>query len=331
MAVRMDIAQIKTAITAFFRRAIRMARSLASLPYFKTYLALSLVLTALFIVLTFPYGELITSRLKKMEGNAFTSIDIGYLDVGLIGDTTAEGISLVPPWGSELSIQSLVLDGNINPYSLLVSKDYHGSVRLKNLSYTSERIAFDSNINCNYELKFKPEGSSIESGNIKTFFENTTLKLNDVEIPSAEGMKISLPLMRFSSIVLNSSLKNDTLNIQQMKMSGPDLKCSLSGTVTFAKMMANSRLNLSLTIDDDSPAIEKYKDLLGSFTNADGDIVLNFTGSISRPGIGKKGPESEPGPENESRPRRRTRPRPGQEGGAESVDSLIPGMGTDED
>ena len=44
-----------------------------------------------------------------MEGNAFTSIDIGYLDVGLIGDTTAEGISLVPPWGSELSIQSLVL------------------------------------------------------------------------------------------------------------------------------------------------------------------------------------------------------------------------------
>ncbi len=285
----MDIRQIRTIIFMFFSKVRAIVKAMFSLPYFKTYMVLSIALTLIFIVLTFPYGEVIISRLKGMEGKSLKSIDIEDLDISLIGTSSAENVTIVPKWGDELTIQSVILDGNINPYSLLMSHDFNGSVSLKNTAYHSDRVDLNSSINCNYDLTLQPGGSGINKGTIKVIMEKTALKITEIELPSAlAGMKLTLPPMKFSSVIMNFVIQNDTVSIQQMKVSGPDLQGSITGTINLSKIFTNSKINVAISIDSDSAVLENYRDMLGSYTNADGDIVLNLEGTLSRPRFMKK-------------------------------------------
>ena len=285
----MDIRQIRTIIFMFFSKVRAIAKAMFSLPYFKTYMVLSIALTLFFIVITFPYGEIIISRLKGMEGKSLKTIDIEDLDISLIGTSSAENVTIVPKWGDELTIQSVILDGNINPYSLLMSRDFNGSVSLKNTAYHSDRVDLNSSINCNYDLTLQPGGSGIDKGTIKVIMEKTALKITEIELPSAlAGMKLTLPPMKFSSVIMNFSIQKDTVLIQQMKVSGPDLQGSITGTINLSKIFTNSKMNVAISIDSDSPVLENYRDMLGSYTNADGDIVLNLEGTLSRPRFMKK-------------------------------------------
>jgi hypothetical protein len=292
MKKSMDIRQALAVVRAFFGRSFRAAKLIVTLPYFKTYAALSLGLTAVFVILTFPYGELLKNRIKTVEGGMIKAIDVATLDISLIGESSAEGISITPALGDELTIQSAVLDGNINPYSLFVSRDFRGSLLLNNLAYRSANVEFDATINCNYALAFL--SSALDRGSLKIIMEKTGLKLNDINLPfSASAMKLSLPYMKFSSVIATVNLAKDTVTIQQMKLSGQDLQGSVSGSINLARVILNSRIDITVTIDAESTVLAQYRDMLASYINSDGQMVFSVEGTFARPRLQRKGGKME--------------------------------------
>lgn len=290
MNIKVDVKFIKGFIAEIGNQALSAVKIILKLPYFKTYLLVSVIMTFFFTILTFPYDELIKSKIKGFEKNLVKSIEIGELEYSIIGLSHAENISIATSPGKEIYIESLLLDDNFNPYSLILSKNFQGSLQLKNLSYKSDNVDLLSSINCNYTVlvnDFSLKG--IQSASVKTMFENTKLNLTNITLPAEMGgLSLTIPPLVFSVIKANISLNDGIVHFDEFKITGSQLRGSINGTITLSRIVASSKLEVTITIGSESTAIEPYKDFLGSYTNGDGDIVLPLGGTISRPRIQKK-------------------------------------------
>lgn len=290
MNVKVDIKFIKGILSEVGIRAIEALKIAVKLPYFKTYLLIAIVMTFLFTVLTFPYNELIKSKIKELEKGSVNSIDIGELEYKIFGQSSADSIGIVTSPGKEIFIDSITIDDNFNPYSIFISKDFNGSFELQTVSFKSSNVDFISSLNCEYSADFNEYSiSGIKNAQIKMMFGKSNLTLSDITLPAGMGgLPLNIPPMEFSSIQSNILLNSGILRFEKFTVFGSQLSATISGTITLNRVFSRSKLDVSISIDPESTAIEPYKDFLTSYTNADGKIVLPLEGTISHPQIKKK-------------------------------------------
>jgi hypothetical protein len=276
----MDFNTIKKATLSFLQFLWDKIKETLRLPYAKTYILSSLGCTIIFIFLTFPYGEIIKTRIQKLGNN----ITIGDLDLKLIGTSTASDLIIPFSFDKELIIKKAEFKLNINPYSLLVSKHFVGTIGIKGLEFSGGFGSFSSEANGNVDVTADTAGRLIEEGNAHIMLSNANLALNRIELPQKlGGMPMTLPPMRFTSIDLTLVVSKNNATIEKFSLAGPDFRGNINGSIRLSKNIFSSSLDLTISIESESPVLENYKDFFSSYINADGNVIIPVRGNIMNP------------------------------------------------
>ena len=281
---------IKGIVLSGLKRTGSMIKEAMKLPYAKTYVLLSLLLTIFFIFITFPYGVLIRSQIQKLEKGVFRSIYMGDLNFNLIGTSTCEDASVVLRNGTEIDFREMILDANI--LSLLVNSllksdlSIDGSLGLNGIRVITPDIKMTMNINSNIDIEVESGQTVPRDGTIKIIVQNALMEFGQLTLPkSMGGFPLDLSKLKFTSIIVNASIKNNKCLLDKVKISGPDLRGSLKGTIALNRIFLNSRLNCTITIDSTSPALDPYRDLISKFADSENKIKIPLKGTISNPRV----------------------------------------------
>ncbi|RPI93250.1 MAG: hypothetical protein EHM32_08205, partial [Spirochaetales bacterium] len=116
----MEFRQLKDRVSAALKSAGRFAREALALPYARLYIAMALVLTAVFTLLGFPFDVLIRGELQKMEQRGLRSVIVGEIDFNIIGDSYIDSLILGTGTESEISMKDVQFNIAINPITTLV-------------------------------------------------------------------------------------------------------------------------------------------------------------------------------------------------------------------
>lgn len=283
----MDIASIKNLILdnlkSFFNFSSLWVKikEAVKLPYAKTYIALSFVMTVVFIVFTFPYDMLIRNRLAAMEKTVLKTAHVNEISAGLFETITLGNLYLLLRTGSELSVRSSEID--LSLLRMLFSKDIKGTIQLTGFRYTSETSEINLNCNGNIYLDFKSFSEMPRSGTVNAIVDNAVLKLGELKLDSLGGLPLTLPPMTIQSMKIEADISDRTIRLKSMRLFGKDLNGSVTGSITLAKHFLNSRVDIVITLNPESEALADYRDFLSQFINSSNQIILPLKGPLVNP------------------------------------------------
>ncbi|MFH0976669.1 MAG: type II secretion system protein GspN [Spirochaetota bacterium] len=263
-------------ITKIFKKIIPFLKEVKKLPNVWSYILLSLFLTVIFFIFTFPYSSLIRNQLQSLGENIGKSANIGEIDFNLLTDSKIESMTITFKDGAELTLTDV--DFNIGIISFLIGNTISGDIQIKNLKYEKEKEKITVSGRSDFDLKFNSMSEFPANGRIKLDLKNIT----------ANGLIIKefdIPPVRFSSITADINIAKKKISIDEFKAAGPDIKGSINGSVIVAQFFNQSQLNLNIIIDSSSPFIENYKILLSKWIDNSNKIQLAVKGSISNPRI----------------------------------------------
>ncbi|OHD64120.1 MAG: hypothetical protein A2176_00560 [Spirochaetes bacterium RBG_13_51_14] len=261
-----------------------MAKEALKLPYAKSYLAVAVLFTGLFIVVTFPYDMLLRNKLKNLEKTLVKTIYVTEIDFNLFDIIAMNNIYMVLRSGSEITIRNADID--ISLLRLLFLKDIKGTAQLVGLKYNSDGTQLTFNLNGNIFLDYKSLSGIPQGGDFNVIIENVAFKPGVINLPdSMGGLPLTLPLIKISSIKIDADISGQKINIKNIRIFGKDLNGTITGSVTMSKSIINSRLDLKLTIDPNSSALENYRDLLSRFMNDSNQLVIPVRGSLMMPRV----------------------------------------------
>ncbi len=280
----MEIADIKNRLSGFIKNAAGKFKETLTLPYAKTYILASILLTLLFIILFFPYGILLRNQFQKLDKKYVSSIYVGSIDVSLIDVTYIESVHTVLKNRDELSMENITLNPSINPYTLFIKNNIKTDLEISRFNYKTTKADVNLKVNGNINFIMDPDYSMINEGSIKLIMQNTILKIPEVKIPSPMGeFPLELPDIKIASINFESMIQNRTLKIEKLVVSGTDLRGKISGSVKLANIISNSTLDLIITIDPDSKILASYKEMLTGFLDKKGKLSIPLKGTIAHP------------------------------------------------
>lgn len=285
----MNITEIKNSIIVTVKAGLGKIKDIYKLPFFKTYLLLSVVMTFIFFIFTFPYDIIIRQHLQKLEKKAFQNIFIQNMDISFIGDSFFENIYVTFKNGSELSIRQILANLSLNPYSLLFSNTFKGDLQVSSIKYASLQMSVEGNINGNIDVSFNPKSGAVSDGTIKLMTENVLCKFDNMTLPDSMGGISLPPVIKISSIQIDTEIANNKMIIKQFLISGTDIRGTISGNIIMAPIFANSKLDLSISLDPESTVFAEFKPLLSSFIDNKGKITIPLKGTFSRPRASMKG------------------------------------------
>ncbi len=290
----MEISDIKNRLTGFIKYASGKFRETLALPYAKTYILASIILTLLFIILLFPYGILLRNQFQKLDKKYVSSIYVGNIDVSLIDVTFIESIHTVLKNRDELEMENITLNPSINPYTLFVKNNIKTDLEISRLNYKTTKADINLKVNGNIDLVMDSEYSMINEGSIKLIMQNALLKIPEIKIPSPMGeFPLELPEIKITSVNFESMIQNRALKIEKLVISGTDLRGSISGSLKLANIFSNSTLDLIITIDPDSKVLASYREMLTGFLDKKGKLTIPLKGTIAHPRADMKRTEGE--------------------------------------
>ena len=279
-----NINNIKVSIVNLFQNVKTIIRETLTLPKAKLYIFSSVILTVVFIFLTFPYEVIILSRVQNIEKALGATVNLSELRFSIIGDSKIENAALYFPDGTEYAFKDIVLDLSTNPYRLFVKNNYRGALTVDSLKYSRDKMAIAAKLKCEFDiLSQKDNEGNVFDGSFSSMIQNVSVRgvtIKDFDIPA----------INFPSIELKTTIVNNNIKIEKCVFSGMDLRGKISGTVTIGKIAKFTRLNLRIEIDPTSKILENYKILLGEF--GDGMINIGITGTVSNPSINLPKPRS---------------------------------------
>ncbi|MCP4138035.1 MAG: type II secretion system protein GspN [bacterium] len=284
----MDAKDVKIIIRSGLKGAVQIVKDTIKLPYAKTYIFLSIILTLIFVIFTFPYEILIRSQLQELEKGTVKNISVGAIDFSLIDASMMNNISTTLNNGNDISIKKLDVDVTLNPYTLLVSKLYEGKINISGAKFSSEKITVNTSIDSEFEIETDTETGDLKSGFIKLKVSGAMIQSDNIILPdSMLGMALPTPI-RFGEIILESKLEGKKLKINKFTFSGADVNGRITGSITLAKRMENSKLAITIILDKESGLIKnKFAPFLSAIPknmlDAKGNIKISLTGTISRP------------------------------------------------
>jgi len=238
---------------------------------------------------TFPYDVLIREQLNKLEGKVVRSIMVGSINTSLFDVTTFDNFSCTLKDGSDINLKSVIADISLNPYTLLVNREFKGDFEINNAKYSSEKVNLGCSINGNIDIELDEKSGYPSNGYLKIMIQNIILRMDDASLPANMG---GFPLpqnIKISSINIDAKIKNRTIDINRLLVSGSDLRGRITGSIILSSIFSNSKLNLKISIDPDSDVLKEFKPLLSQFTDAKGKISFPVKGTFSRPRAEMKG------------------------------------------
>lgn len=275
----MDIKTILHIIQQYYTKFKAKAAETLKLPYAKTYIFLSVVLTVFFFIVTFPYEILIRNQVMKLEPVLGSSVTLGKIDFSLFNDTYIDEFSMGSREGSETFLKNITVNIAINPVTTFINKTLRGTLSIQNLNYTNRDLVIRSLLNSDFDLRFDPQTGLPKNGNIE-------IKCDNVYVKGVKIKDFSIPPVRLTSIQGKAKVIDGNLSIESVKFLGSDLNGSMNGTVELKKFLNSSRMNLTIIINAESRILEDYKLLLSSFMDENSkQIKIIITGRINRPRI----------------------------------------------
>lgn len=271
----MDINSIKNRLRDFIKHLFPKVKDALKLPYARLYIALSIVLTLLFIILTFPYDLIIKNQLQRYESSIGRSLYIGETHFGLIRDIEIDNIVLVFFNGGELNLRDVTVD--VSFLSMFFSNNIKGELNVNNLKYESPPLSIENNLKSNFQVKWSTETGMPSDG----FLD---LTLQNVSVKGVQIKNFDIPPVRFTAIKADAKVVRNQLLIKEITFSGTDLRGNIRGTITMEKYFRNSRIDLRVEIDSTSKLLENYKILLGNVpADSDKKVKMTMTGTIANP------------------------------------------------
>lgn len=280
----MNIHDIGNRLLHLMNKFRSVMKDVFKLPYIKTYIAVSLVLIALFLIITFPYDVMIRNQLQKLELSLFKSVYIRDIQTSLVDISTLKNIIINIKDDDELSMKDVSVNMAINPYTVFFKKILKGDIAVTGLRYSSKEMNCEMNVNGNLDVQMDNKFSSMQNGKIKLMIQNGIVKLTEMNVPTPIGnIPVTVPDLKISSMNIDTTIINRNLRFDNFTIIGPDIKGSITGTMTLAALFSNSGINLEIVIDPQSRLIENFKDFLTSYTGKDGKIHLPVKGTVSQP------------------------------------------------
>lgn len=260
-------------------------KTFRSLPHSGKYVILSLLLIIIFTVITFPYDYLIKKKIFDSEGKSFRSITMKSLEFSIIRESSAENVEIVLNNGNELFFRNILVNLSVNPYRLFLTRRFLSDFQLDNFRVISPVAEIIMNLNGNIDITSDRIKKIPASGDIKLLLEECTIRLKEISIPGPMGpFPLKLDSVNIQNGIAEIDIVNSVARIRNLKLSGTDLNCSITGTVELSERTDNSKLDLNINIDPESAALEQYKDMISIITS-NGTFVLAVRGTIGRPDI----------------------------------------------
>lgn len=283
----MNSSAVLTALKQLTSQLAAVLKETVRLPYARVYLLLSVIFTIFFSLIMFPVEILINSQLQNLEKSAFVQITSENLDVNYLTDSTVDQFNVMFKDGDELRLTDVTLDLNLMGLMLrhLLKLDYHpdGSLAVQKLQYETEDITIRGSLNASVDLVIQRPDSRIKEGDLSLLLQNALIKIKSFTLPEQMGgLDIELPPIQCPSLNIEAAVSENSIQFKKCNISGTDLRGVLSGSIARSRMMKNSTLNLSLTVDEGSTILDKYKMLLGKYIN-NGKLAIQIKGTVGRP------------------------------------------------
>ncbi len=273
MSRRINLKNILHKILNFFK----------TIPHLKKYLLFAIVMTVFFVIINFPYDNIITQNLLKIKSRSFKISRISGMNFSLLRDSTIDMIKIDLNKGAECTLKNIILNPSLNPFSIM-DKKYRADIEIKNITYKNDELSILSSANLNSDMIVGSTGIP-ESGFLNIMTGGTTIYMEKVSIPTPMGeFPLDLKQLVLKSILFKVNFQKGKAIIEKGNISGKDLKVNIQGDMILKNIYGNSKLNLRVDIDEKSLALEKYKDLIASVIK-NNKISLKIAGTIARPRI----------------------------------------------
>jgi hypothetical protein len=284
----MDITTIKNIFVTYLKPHLKLSviwnkvKEAIKLPYAKLYIAGAVVMTLVFMVVTFPYDMLIRKQLKNLERTAFKAVSISEIDVGIFNTTQMNNIYILTQGGNEITVKGA--DFDISLLRLLIQKNIKGTIQLTGFKYASPSTQMTFNLNGNIFIDYKSFSEMPQGGSVKIMIDNAALKITDMALPdSMGGLPITLPLIRINSITMEADISGNRVTVRNIRIFGKDLSGSITGSLTLQKNWLNTGLDLKMVLNANTPVLDSYRDFLSKYINDRNQLVLALRGSVMIP------------------------------------------------
>lgn len=272
-------------IKLFFLKLFSYIKIVRRLPHSGKYTVLAIILIIIFSVITFPYDYLIKKKLFDYEGKSFRTISLKSLEFSILSESSAENIEIVLNNGHELFFKNILINPSVNPYRLFITKRLLADFQFDNFRFTSPDAEIIMNLNGNIDIIPDQIKKIPGSGEIKLILEECKIRLKEISIPGPMGpFPLKLETVNIENGIAEIDIVNGVARIRNLKLSGTDLNCSITGTIEMAERSDNSKLDLNINIDPESAALEQYKDMINIMVN-NNSLVLAVRGTLGRPDV----------------------------------------------
>jgi hypothetical protein len=282
----MEIKDIKSVIKKLVKTLLKILKEIKSLPNVWLYILMSLILTIIFFIFTFPYSSLIRHQLQMIGDSIGRSSEIGEVNFNLFTGAGIEGMTIVLKDGSEITFQNVELNMSILP--ALFSNSFNGKIIINNIKYSKDKTSINMVARSDFNLKFNSISEFPVNGKIK-------LDLQNVIVNGITVKEFDIPPVRFTSITADASLLKKKITIESLNASGPDIKGSINGSIMAAQSFQQSQLNLNIIVDSSSPFLANYRILLNKWIDSTNKIQLTIRGSMANPNIDALGQKNDSG------------------------------------
>ena len=275
-----NLTDVKQFTLSFLRDMKGNIKDVFKLPYAIHYMILAVILTFLFIIITFPYEVFIRKQIEIIEKQVTRSLSIGEMDFNIVSASSFNNIMAILKDGSSLNIKSIVFDMSYNPYTVFINHNYNGEVNIKGLDFTNNSVFVTTHGNFLFDIITSKETGLPEDGTLSLTLRDTSIKgimIQGFEIPPVELKQVKYE----SEFVSRNNLK-----IKYVIFSGPDIKGNATGRIIIGRTAGNSSIDLTINIDSSSSLLNQYRVLLGDIIKP-GEEQLTFTvrGPVANPRI----------------------------------------------
>ncbi len=282
----MQLKDLPAKLKEFLSRFVQAVRGLKELPHFWKYILLAFVSTLLFIVITFPYGSLISRQLHQYEGKAFRTASVKDIKFSFFGNTILDDVYFVLNNSDEVELKNSIIAINKNPWRLLYKKNIITDFQIRGFKYLSS--TFDAAMNCNgnFDLVIGNKGALPVEGWIKLLISNAVLRLNEITFQGPIGpMTLKIGTIQISAINSDLDMASGVINFSRFEVTGDDLSGSVSGNIKLENFLQGSSLNLTVNVNPDSAVLYEYRNIVQSFVK-NNTLTFYVKGTVGKPNIG---------------------------------------------
>jgi hypothetical protein len=272
-------------IKHFFSTVVKKFRGIFNLPHAGKYFILSIILTIIFIIITFPFDKIISKQLHQYEGKGLRTISVQDIKFTIFGESSIGRTFIVLNNNDEVHLQNGVIALNKNPYRLLYKKNILSDFELNGLKYSSASFNSNINLNGNADVILNPASPLPLSGIIKILVSSGAVNFNELTFQGPLGpMTLKVETINIGAINCHLEFINDAVNIKRFDLTGDDLSGSVTGSIRIAPFLPSSAINLTINIDPDSAVLNNYRDLVIPLVK-NNSLTLFLSGTLRKPDV----------------------------------------------